>query len=284
MLTGQPRVYYRLGRRVVPIGTRCGGVEGSRSGDEEDGSRMAEEWKNAAFARAWVEENTDQPHSPLREEQLDLLVGTIAAYLAPGALPRRALDLGCGAGIVMARLLAALPDVACVGVDSSPPMLEMARARLAAYAGRFELALADFETMTAAALPAGLYGAAFAVQAIHNATDEGKRRAFAAAARVLAPGGVFVLSDRIRLAAPGVFPAYRTLWEQLNARNAGAWQHTEGQTLSEHERSVEERGDKPGSLEQNLLWMREAGFAEAAAVHVVGVRAVIVGVTPGMPD
>jgi tRNA (cmo5U34)-methyltransferase len=243
---------------------------------------MAEEWTSAEFARRWVEENTEQPHSPLREEQIDLLTGIIGAYLAPDTLPRRVLDLGCGAGIVMARVLDALPDVACVGVDGSPPMLDMARERLARYTGRYELALVDFERMTANALPSGPYGAAFAVQAIHNSTDEGKRRTYAAAAQVLAPGGVFVLSDRVRVAAPAVFPAYHALWEQFDARYASAgWRHSEGQTMDEHERAVEERGDKPGSLEQNLLWMREAGFAQVAALHVVGVRAVIVGVIPG---
>lgn len=55
-------------------------------------------------------------------------------------------------------------------------------------------------------------------------------------------------------------------------------QQREGATLEEHERSVAARGDKPGSLEQNLLWLREAGFAEVAALHVVGVRAVIAAV------
>jgi hypothetical protein len=41
---------------------------------------------------------------------------------------------------------------------------------------------------------------------------------------------------------------------------------------------VEERGDKPGSLEQNILWLREAGFEEVAAVQVIGIRALIAAV------
>ena len=242
---------------------------------------MPEEWKSADFARSWVQDNTERPHSPLREEQLDLLVGVIHAHLTPSRLPRRVLDLGCGAGIVIARVLAALPDLTCVGVDGSPPMLDMARERLAGYAGRWELALGDFETLELDDMPAGPYGAAFAVQAIHNATDEGKRRAFAAAARMLAPGGVFVLQDRVRIAAPATFPAYQAVWDQYNAQNAESdWLMEEGRTIAEHERMVRERGDKPGSIEQNLLWLREAGFAQVAVVHLVAVRAVIVGLVP----
>jgi SAM-dependent methyltransferase len=242
---------------------------------------MAEEWNSAEYARRWVEGNTDpaRQRSPLREEQLDLLVGILDTYLRHGDLPRRVLDLGCGAGIVMARILEALQDVTCVGVDGSPPMLDMARERLARYAGRYELARVPFEQMTAEAIPPGPYGAAFAVQAIHNTVDEGKQRAFVAAARVLAPGGVFVLEDRVRIVSPALFSAFRTAWEQYDARHAeSGWHHGEGQTMPEHEHGLSERGDKPGSLEQNLLWMREAGFAQIAVVHLVGIRAVIVGI------
>ena len=39
-----------------------------------------------------------------------------------------------------------------------------------------------------------------------------------------------------------------------------------------------ERGDKPGSLEQNLLWLREADFDEVAVLYAVGVRALIAAV------
>jgi tRNA (cmo5U34)-methyltransferase len=242
---------------------------------------MAEEWKSAEFARLWVEENTEQPHSPLREEQLDLLIDIIRAYPHQDIVPQQVLDLGCGAGIVMARVLEALPDVRCVGLDGSPPMLEMARERLAPYDGRYELALGDFETLEPAAIPGGPFGAAFAVQAIHNATDEGKRRAFAAMVRALAPGGVFILQDRVRIEGTATFPAYRAVWGHYNARHADSgWQEGEGRTMAEHERAVRERGDKPGSLEQNLLWMREAGFAQVAVVHLVSMRAVIVGIAP----
>ena len=74
-------------------------------------------------------------------------------------------------------------------------MLALARERLAPYAERFQLASADFETMTPEDLPGGPFGAAFAVQAIHNCSDEGKRRALASRTPdahpvTLAKGGV----------------------------------------------------------------------------------------------
>ena len=240
-----------------------------------------EQWNDPDFARAWTVDNTEKPHSPLREEQLDLLVEIVRAHCAAYDLPPHILDLGCGPGIVGARILDAIPRSTFVGVDGSPPMLEMARTRLAPYAERVVVAHADFETIAPEHIPGAPFGAAVAVQAIHNCSDEGKQRAYATARAVLSPGGVFVLSDRIRLATPALFPAYLTLWDHLDRQYAArGWQHSEGRTFTEHDGLRAERGDKPGSLEQNLLWLREAGFAEVAAVHVVGIRAVIVGIAP----
>jgi hypothetical protein len=40
--------------------------------------------------------------------------------------------------------------------------------------------------------------------------------------------------------------------------------------LETHEHLVAEYDDKPGSLEQYMLWLREASFSEVAALQVVG--------------
>lgn len=240
-----------------------------------------DDWNDPDFARAWVEHQTNCPHSPLREEQIDLLLRLVRTHLSAAVVPPRVLDLGCGPGIVAARVLHELPGTSVVGVDASPPMLDLARERLAPYADRFQLARADFETLAPGDLPGGPFGAAIAIQAIHNCSDEGKRRTLASARAVMAPGGLFVLSDRIRITSSAVFPAYLTLWDKLDEEYAPlGWRHSEGRSFAEHERVVTEHGDKPGSLEQNLLWLREAGFGEVATVHVVGVRAVMIAIAP----
>lgn len=253
------------------------------SGDSGDSADTREQWNDPDFARAWIEANSERPHSPLREEQLDLLLAILRAHIAATGAHPHILDVGCGAGIVAERVLRDIPGATVAGVDASPPMLAMARERLAPYAERVTLAQADFETMTPDLLPSRPYDAAFAVQAIHNCSDDGKRRTYASIRAALTPGGLFVLSDRVRLATPALFSAYRALWGWLDARFTAAgtpWHTGEGATYAEHEQSVSARGDNPGSIEQNLLWLREAGFAEVAAPHVAGIRAVIVAVAP----
>lgn len=233
-------------------------------------------WNDPAFARAWAEHNV--PDNDERREFVDLLARIVHDYLDTSTVPGRVLDIGCGHGVIAARLLDENQRTTLVGVDGSPPMLEMAAARLAPYSGRFQLARVDFETVTPTDIPGGPFGVAIAVQSIHNSSDEGKRRILSSARAAMAPGGLFIVLDRIRLATPLLFPVYRSVWDQLGPQFHG--QQQEGSTLADHERSVAERGDKPGSLEQNILWLREAGFSEVAAVCVVGVRALVAAVAP----
>jgi tRNA (cmo5U34)-methyltransferase len=231
-------------------------------------------WNDPAFAREWAERNTEE--NAERKPALDLLLTVMRDYLAVAQAPRRVLDVGCGHGVIAARVLQEIPETTLVGVDGSTAMLELARKRLAPLGDRFTLAQADFETLTPEDLPGGPFGVAFAVQAIHNASDEGKKRTLAGVQSVLAPGGLFLLLDRIQLATPALFGVYRSVWDVLGPTYYG--QQNEGRTLEEHERLRVARGDKPGSLEQNLLWLREAGFTQVAAMQMVGVRALIAAI------
>lgn len=229
-----------------------------------------EQWNDATFARQWAEKNVENPS---RKRALDLLIKIIADYLNAVSVPRHILDVGCGHGVIAQQVLQEIPGTTLVGLDGSPPMLDMARERLTPFGERASLLHADFETMTPDTLAGHVFGVAFASQSIHNCSDEGKRKTLASVRAAMAPGGLFLLSDRIRLATPALFPVYRSVWDALGPDFNN--QQDEGQTYAEHDATREERGDKPGSLEQNLLWLREAGFAEVAAVQVIGIRAII---------
>ncbi len=229
-----------------------------------------EQWNDPTFARQWAEQNID---NPARSRIVGLLVKIMTDFLAATSIPNRILDVGCGHGIIAAHILEELPEATLVGVDGSPPMLEMARERLSSLGQRAALYKADFETMTSADLPGGPFGIAFSTQAIHNCSDEGKQRTLASCHSVMAPGGLFLLYDRIKLVTPALFPVYRSIWDTTGVEFGG--QQTEGDSFLEHETTRLTRGDRPGSLEQNVLWLREAGFREVAVVQVVGVRALI---------
>jgi ubiquinone/menaquinone biosynthesis C-methylase UbiE len=103
---------------------------------------------------------------------------------------------------------------------------------------------------------------------IHNVAHWHKRVAFEFVYRALAPGGLFLLLDRVRVDTPGLFGTYRAMWRRLDRLHGAHVSANEGDTFEEHEQSVSTRGDQPATLEEHLRWLREAGFAEVALLHL----------------
>jgi trans-aconitate 2-methyltransferase len=100
-------------------------------------------------------------------------------------------DAGCGSGRVTEELLARLPQGRVVALDSSPSMLEQARARLHGRGNRVTFVQADLSTLQ----PDDLEGAApvdavLSTATFHWVTDHD--RLFANLHEVLRPGGQLV--------------------------------------------------------------------------------------------
>ena len=229
-----------------------------------------EDWSNREFARKWDSDMIS--YNLMRLEQLDIMLAIIADEYRPGST---ILDIGMGSGRVEAMLFERIPVARVVGTDFSEPMLELAHTHLAKYRDHYEVVKQDITRAWDAKLPERDYSVAFSVQVIHNVADVHKKETFAFIEQVLAPGGLFLLLDRIRVSTPGLFPAYLSMWDRLD-REHRAGPNTvrrEGATFQAHEASVRTRGDQPATLEEHLAWLREAGFAEAACLHLHGNRA-----------
>src|SRR6267143_2333010 len=93
---------------------------------QTDGVR--ERFSRAGVAGKWYdmyESDTAKLEEDSFRLRRDFTVARIAAAVKPGA---RVLDLGCGTGPVLAQLRRRGID--CIGMDYSPDMLALARARL----------------------------------------------------------------------------------------------------------------------------------------------------------
>jgi tRNA (cmo5U34)-methyltransferase len=180
----------------------------------------------------------------------DAFYGTAVAALDLAAPPlRRVLDLGAGTGMLSARVADAHPTAEVVLLDGSPAMLEQARATLGDRASYVTADLTD-------PLPAGPWTAVVSALAIHHLDDAAKRDLFIRVHAELGPGGVFVNAEQI--AGPTAFfdERYRA-WHEQHARAAGS-------TAQEWEAAVERmRLDRWASVEHQLQWLRDAGFADA---------------------
>src|SRR5439155_5691554 len=149
-----------------------------------------------------------------------------------GVRATRVLELGIGTGETALRVQAKHPDAGWVGIDASEPMLARARERLP----DADLRLRRLEDE----LPPGPFDLVVSILAVHHLDAAGKRELFSRVARVVEPGGHFVLGDVVVPPAGAEGPIYID-WEM----------------------------DKPDSVEDQLAWLGEAGFeAEASSVRV----------------
>ena len=130
-------------------------------------------------------------YSALAETKACLSCGTAASRCEP-ALGEVCVDLGCGRGAVALRLGARVgPEGRVFGVDVTPAMLEVARAR-AAEAGLSNVTFisSSFESLD---LEGDLAHWVVSNCALNHARD--KARVWGEISRVLRPGGRFVVSD-----------------------------------------------------------------------------------------
>jgi tRNA (cmo5U34)-methyltransferase len=105
------------------------------------------------------------------------------------------LELGIGTGETARRVLARLPTARLVGIDASEAMLARTREALP----QAELAVARLE----GPLPEGPFDLVVSALAVHHLDASGKRDLFRRVARVLRPGGRFVLADVVVPDDPG---------------------------------------------------------------------------------
>lgn len=221
-----------------------------------------DEWNSAAFAKRWDAEAEEI--NPTRAEQLDVLLAVAQdGYRVGTAI----VDLGAGSGLVEERLLERMPSASVVAVDTSPAMLALARERLG---DRVELVKHDLEAIDSLQVPAGGCSVVLGVQALHNVSDEAKRRAFAWMSRALIPGGLALILDRILVGREELYGTYVPVWRRLGH----SLEDGLALTHESYERELAAKGDKPATLDDHLKWLEQAGML-AACLHLHGDRALI---------
>jgi tRNA (cmo5U34)-methyltransferase len=137
-------------------------------------------------------------------------------------------------------------------LDGAPAMLEEAKAALGDRASYIVADLTD-------PLPPGDYDAVVSALAIHHLADEDKKQLFA---RIAATGAKFVNAEQV--AGP-----YRQ-WHRDSALALGA---TEADWAAAEERM---RFDRLATVEDQLAWLRQAGFANADCLFQDHLFAVLV--------
>jgi tRNA (cmo5U34)-methyltransferase len=209
---------------------------------------------------------------PLLALQEDVLTRVFARSSRP---VKRFLDLGCGAGAMselMLRAGGAGAESQGVLVDFSQPMLTRAAVNLADYPGRWQALTGDLnDPAWREALPGGRFDAVVSGLAIHHLPPERKRTLFAEILALLEPGGMFVNMDYVAIDGP-----LRGLFDEEMLANALRAERESGGTRHEHEVDLPDDHDLPDTVEDQLRWLRDAGFQEVE-VHFKWAEAAIYG-------
>jgi tRNA (cmo5U34)-methyltransferase len=184
-------------------------------------------WSSAEHALDYLRRAESIPHRVEGEAAL-------LEFVPAGA--KRILDLGSGAGRLLALVKAARPRAEFVALDFSPTML-----------AELEKLFRNDPTVTIVAhdfdrpMPAmGRFDAVISSFAIHHVTHERKRAIYREVFTMLAPSGVFCNFEHVASPTPALHRAF------LDALASGD----------------EDPSNKLLDLETQLAWLREIGFKD----------------------
>jgi SAM-dependent methyltransferase len=164
-----------------------------------------------------------------RRLELDAIL-TCMRHALGGRTTGRVLEIGCGNGLLLARLRDEFPDVELSGCDYTPEMVELAQAR------GVERCAIRREDVRALGYADSSFDVVVAERCLINVLDRsGQERSLQELHRVLAPGGSFVMIE-----------AFSRGLENLN-------------------RARDELGLEPNVVPHHNLWFDRDWFAQAIA-------------------
>ena len=176
----------------------------------------------------------------------------------------RVLDLGAGTGLLSAFVRERFPNAHLRLVDMTESMLDRARQRLGST--RVEYVVSDYGAQPIR----GEWDAIVSALSIHHLSDEAKRGLFPRIHASLVPGGVFVNAEQVAGPTPQLTLRYHQQW-LAQIRECGATE----QEIAEAEYRMQT--DLCSSVEDQLRWMRDGGFADADCWFKQGRFAVLAG-------
>lgn len=198
------------------------------------------DWTDEAFVAGWLEREQNRE----RERQHHFAVIRALVPKKPDQ-EFRYLNLGAGPGNLDAVLLKHFTAAHATLVDVSLPLLAEARNRLSAFEDRIEYVHADLEHPEWTGAVSGPFDFVFTALTAHHTGDTQRIRAlYREVYRLLGHGGMFFNLEYVRPTHPSLVPLAR--WAEQDTE-AGLSGRGPG-------------GELPGTLQEHLGWMNEAGF------------------------
>lgn len=167
------------------------------------------------------------------------------------------LDLGAGTGLFSWHVLQVFKESTYTLVDLAEKMLELSKIRFADSERQFSYMVADYTDR----LPDSTYDLIISSLSIHHLDAGQKKELFGRIFQRLDQGGVVINVDQVKGASPFFEELYWSTW--LKDVRAG------GASEEQIQESIKRRAayDKDATLEEQLKWMRSAGFEEVDCLY-----------------
>jgi len=165
----------------------------------------------------------------------------------------RVLDLGIGTGNLSLKLLQKFSKADIVGVDKDKDMLKIALKKLRRLTSKIKLVRGNFGDF----LPEGKYDAVVSLLSIHHLTDSQKRKLFKRIYQILKPKGIFANGDFVI--------SHSKYVNRKSAKIEQAFMESQGMKepgLLTRKGEVCAEDDIPTTVENQIKWLKEAGFNE----------------------
>lgn len=212
----------------------------------------AEIWHSEEMVQRWVKEATAQERN--RAEQRRLM-----ADLLPFGDDQEFtfLDLGAGTGAASRAILERHPRATAILADFSAQMMAAGESQMLPYAGRY--GTVEFDMTTGewpTAIPAQL-DTIVTSMCVHHLTDERKQGLFGEIFEHLVPGGWYFNYDPV--SAPD--PAAGQIWQRISDREDSEAAHRRHHRTADEQARWENHVRYIIPLDQQLDYLRSAGFA-----------------------
>ncbi len=242
-------------------------------------SRTDEVWKKEDLANAFLE--NVRAAIPMAAEQIDIMLRVIRSRVPSDC---SFVDLGCGDGILGRAVHAMYPQSTGLFLDFSETMIEAAREKAGSSSGRLSFIIADFAApgWTAAVNGSAPFDLVVSGYSIHHQPNERKRNMYGEIFDLLAPGGLFLNLDTV---TPE--PVWTEgIWDDLFIDSLFEFEQKKGSAKTREQAAGDWMGrpDRAANilapLDDQLDWLREAGFVDTACFFKVFAQALFGGTKP----
>lgn len=165
------------------------------------------------------------------------------------------LDIGAGTGLLSAFLMERYPEASFTLIDISEKMLDVAKDRFRSNSN-VKYVVADYSKYHFVEK----YDMVMSALSIHHLEDEEKKEIYKKSYSLLKQNGILINADQVYGETPFIETLNKKIWRQY-IEDSGL---PEEEILAGYERI---KLDKEATLDQQMNWLKEAGFCDVSCIY-----------------